>query len=96
MAVRSVQCASLIVAFDNLRMSPPPSSLGGLSPSLEFGLFFACAGARPSDAAYGDAVPVQPRAAQLVGRVAKAAVEPFRAHLARAENAFDGYCQIPL
>jgi hypothetical protein len=29
-----------LLLFGNLRMSPPPSSLGGLSPSPAFGLFF--------------------------------------------------------
>jgi hypothetical protein len=27
---------------DNLRMSPPPSSFGGLNPNRSFGFFFAC------------------------------------------------------
>jgi hypothetical protein len=26
----------------NLRMSPPPSSIGGLNPNRSFGFFFAC------------------------------------------------------
>ena len=28
--------------FGNLRMSPPPSSFGGLNPNRSFGFFFGC------------------------------------------------------
>jgi len=31
-----------VVVVDNQTVSPPPSSFGGFSPNLWFGLFFAC------------------------------------------------------